>query len=108
MCGLCGILGGEAHWTDEATRPGAPRPDVPARRRARAARVVALRRVLQPLGLTLDDWQAHAYLVATRTGRQEIADNLPHLWQAAGRLRGRPCDPLDPKLIAALEEAEGG
>jgi hypothetical protein len=107
MCGLCGIVGEEAHWTDDA--PAAPTvPDGPARRRTRAARITALRRVLQPLGLTVDDWQAHAYLVATRTGRQEIADSIPHLWQAAGRLRGRACDPLDPRLIAALEGARDG
>jgi hypothetical protein len=106
MCGLCGIAGNTPHWTDGAPAPSPP--DTPARRRARQARVAALSRVLGPLGLTVSDWQAHAYLVATRTGRQEIVDTIPHLWQAAARLRGRACDPLDPALIAALEGHRDG
>ena len=66
MCGLCGIVGNAPHWTDGAPAPAAA--DTPARRRARTARVAALHRVLTPLGLTVSDWQAHAYVVATRTG----------------------------------------
>jgi hypothetical protein len=106
MCGLCGIVGNAPHWTDGA--PTTAASDTPTRRRARAARVAALHRVLAPLGLTVSDWQAHAYVVATRTGRQEIVDSIPHLWQAAARLRGRACDPLDLGLIAHLEDHRDG
>lgn len=106
MCGLCGIVGNAPHWTDGA--PASAAADTPARRRARTARVAALHRVLTPLGLTVSDWQAHAYVVATRTGRQEIVDSIPHLWQAAGRLRGQACDPLDLSLIAHLEDHRDG
>jgi len=101
MCGLCGIVGNAPHWTDGVPAPSAP--DTPARRRERQERVRGLNRVLAPFGLTASDWQTHAYVIATRTGRQEIVDNTAHLWQAAARLRGKPCDPLDPALIARLE-----
>jgi hypothetical protein len=106
MCGLCGIVGNAPHWTDGVPAPAAPRPATPdptTRRRERQARVRGLNRVLAPFGLTASDWQAHAYVIATHTGRQEIVDNTAHLWQAAARLRGKPCDPLDPVLIARLE-----
>lgn len=101
MCGLCGIVGNAPHWTDGV--PGQAVADPPARRRERQERVRALNRVLGPFGLTASDWQAHAYVIANRTGRSEIVDTVAHLWQAAARLRGQPCDPLDPGLIARLE-----
>ncbi|MBW4021859.1 MAG: hypothetical protein HIU92_01765 [Proteobacteria bacterium] len=111
MCGLCGIVGNAPHWTDGVPGPsvsapsasGPAAPDTPSRRRERQERVRGLNRVLAPFGLTASDWQAHAYIIATRTGRSEIVDNVAHLWQAAARLRGKPCDPLDPVLIARLE-----
>jgi hypothetical protein len=101
MCGLCGIVGNAPHWTDGAAALSLADP--PTRRRERQLRVRALNRVLAPFGLTASDWQGHAYVIATHTGRQEIVDNTAHLWQAAARLRGKPCDPLDPVLIARLE-----
>lgn len=101
MCGLCGIIGNAPHWTDRVPAPSPP--DVPTRRRERQARVRGLNRVLAAFDLSASDWQAHAYIIATRTGRQEIVDNTAHLWQAAARLRGRPCDPLDMMVIERLE-----
>jgi hypothetical protein len=32
-----------------------------------------------------------------------VVDNFGALWPEAERLSGRPCDPLDPAVIAALE-----
>jgi hypothetical protein len=83
--------------------PAPSAPDTPSCRSRRQERVRDLNRVLALFGLTASDWQAHAYVIATRTGRQEIVDNTAHLWQAAARLRGKPCDPLDSALIARLE-----
>jgi hypothetical protein len=42
-------------------------------------------------------------VLSTLTGKTEIVDNLTHLWSAAEKLTGRPCDPLDPQLIERLE-----
>jgi hypothetical protein len=96
MCALCGALGGGEHWADT---PGA---DPSPRRRERAHRVAAANRVLAHYHMRLSDWQGSAYLLATATGKTEIVDNLTHLWALAEQLAGRPCDPLDPALLAAL------
>lgn len=98
MCGLCGVLGGGEHWTDGQAIGG------PATRRAERQRRVGLANaVLAHYGLQMADWQGAQYVLSNRTGRTEIVDNPTHLWQAAERLLGRPCDPLAPDLIDRLE-----
>ena len=109
MCALCGVLGGEGHWTDAAARPGVFTRNVDSlqRRRERLHRVACARRVLGCFGLTLEDWQGASYVLSTATGKREIVDNLAHLWSTAEKLVGRPCDPLDPALIRHLEAGRG-
>ena len=113
MCGLCGILGGERHWTERAAHPaifggtGAGAGGAPGRPRAspaheRQQRVRLVNRVLEPLGLVLADWAASSYVLRTKTGRGELVSDLGGLWPAVERLLGRPCDPLDPELLARL------
>jgi hypothetical protein len=96
MCALCGVLGGAEHWTDAA-----------ARRRERAHRVAGANRIVRHYGLALADWQGAAFVLSTRTGRSEMVESVAHLWPAAERLLGRPCDPLDEGLIARLEADRG-
>ena len=117
MCGLCGMFAGDRHWTERAASPaifGAagrtgdsggdgspPRTRVtPARERQERVRLV--NRVLDPLGLVLAEWAASSYVLRTKTGRSEMVPDLGALWPAAERLLGRPCDPLDPDLLARL------
>jgi len=109
MCALCGVLGGAGHWTDAAARPGVftRNVDTLQRRRERIHRVTCAQRVLGFYGLTLSDWQASSFILSTATGKSEIVDNLTHLWAAAERLIGRPCDPLDAALARRLEAAGG-
>ena len=109
MCALCGVLGGSGHWTDAAARPGVFTRNVDSlqRRRERINRVACAQKVLSFYGLTLSDWQASSFILSTLTGKSEIVDNLTHLWPAAEKLIGRPCDPLDPRLIERLETAGG-
>jgi hypothetical protein len=109
MCALCGVLGGPGHWTDAAARPGVFTRNVDSlqRRRERIHRVVCAQKVLGLYGLTLSDWQGTSYVLSTATGKTEIVDNLTHLWAAAEKLIGRPCDPLDPALVQRLEAANG-
>jgi hypothetical protein len=109
MCALCGVLGGSDHWADAAARPGVytRAADPVMRRRERANRVRIANQVLAVFGLRLSDWQGTSYLLATFTGKTEIVEDLAHLWAAAERLIGRPCDPLDPALLARLERARG-
>jgi hypothetical protein len=57
--------------------------------------------------MNLADWQGSAFVLSSATGKTEIVDNLAHLWMAAERLLGRPCDPLDEELIALMERERG-
>jgi hypothetical protein len=109
MCALCGVLGGAGHWTDAVARPGVFTRTATAveRRRERAARVAQANRVLKHYRLTLGDWQGTSFLLSTATGKTEIVDNLTHIWSAAERLIGRPCDPLDRALLAGLRGGHG-
>ena len=110
MCGLCGVFGGERHWTERAASPaifGGADGDGPEGRRMtpareRQERVRLVNRVLDPLGLVLVEWAASSYVLRTKTGRSEVVSDLGGLWPAAERLLGRPCDPLDPVLLARI------
>jgi hypothetical protein len=101
MCGLCGVLGGEAHWTDAAAVGGQVQP---SRRRERFARIELANSILRHYRLQLRDFQGSSYVLRSATGRQELVPHLPGMWAAAERLAGRACDPLDPALLAALED----
>ena len=81
--------------------------DVVSRRRERMHRVTAANRILKYYRMNLADWQGSAFVLSTATGKTEIVDNLSHLWVAAERLLGRPCDPLDEGLIALMERELG-
>ena len=105
MCALCGVLGGAEHWMSAVARPGVftRNTDEASRRRERLNQVAAVNRVLKYYGFMLTDWQGSAFILSSTTGKTEIVDNLAHLWTPVERLLGRPCDPLDEELIAAME-----
>src|SRR4029077_7313245 len=109
MCALCGVLGGAEHWTDAVAKPGVftRNTDAASRRRERLKPVAAAHGVRQHYRMTLADWQGNVFVLSGATGKTEIVDNLAHLWTAAERLIGGPCDPLDEKLIAAMERELG-
>ncbi|MDX3929710.1 MAG: hypothetical protein QHC90_28430 [Shinella sp.] len=105
MCSLCGVLGGNEHWADAVARPGVYTRNLEPidRRRERANRVRVANRVLAFYGLQLSDWQGASFVLSTRTGKSEIIEDLGHLWPAAERLCGRPCDPLNPEIVTRME-----
>jgi len=109
MCALCGVIGGNPHWTDGSPRPGAYNrvATTPERRRERQSRVAVANQVLQAFGMKLADWQGAAFLLSTATGKSEMVDDLGHLWIVAEKLAGRTCDPLAPETIAFLEKRDG-
>jgi hypothetical protein len=90
MCALCGALLNE-HWAE-----------LEGGRRARVFRVRLVNRVLPHFGLRLDDWGGRTYVLRDRKGRSVVVGDLGSLWLEAERLAGRPLDPLDPALVAAL------
>jgi hypothetical protein len=104
MCSLCGVLGAEDHWTDAAARPETFRGRAPgARRRERLERIALANRILAHWRLRLGDFEGKSYVLRSATGRAQLVPDLIGMWRAAEKLAGRPCDPLDPGLIAALE-----
>jgi hypothetical protein len=93
MCALCGVLLTD-HWAERDSG-----------RRARVFRVRILNRVLAHFGLELGDWSGRVYVLRDRKGKSAVVDDLGTLWAAAEQLAGRPLDPLDPALVAALRGA---
>ena len=103
MCALCGAFGGAEHWSTGAE----PFASGQTRRAERLARVRAANAVLGVFAMRLDDWQGAALVLSGATGRREIVDNLPQVWEAAGRMLGRKIDPLDPALTERLAARNG-
>ncbi len=105
MCVLCGQLFSESHWSErlldaKAVSRGA---DETTRRQSRHARTRLIATVLACYGLEVsDDLSALNYVLGDRKGRREVVANLAELWRAAGRMAGRPLDPLDPALLDSL------
>jgi hypothetical protein len=92
MCGVCGSLGGEEHWTSGSGRIHGDA--TPTRRAERAKRIRLINRVLSSMRITVSDWQGRFYLVAGPTGKQQVVDSLPHIWQAVQEMSGLSVDPL--------------
>jgi hypothetical protein len=105
MCGLCGVLGGDGHWTEGSAGHG-PEDAGRTRRHERLNRAKLVNRVLGRFALRLDDWQGSAFVLTSGTGKREIVDNLSALWRAAEAMSGRRFDPLDPELLAGLASAD--
>jgi hypothetical protein len=106
MCGLCGVLGAEQHWTDAAGNGqvfGGAGGET--RMRERAQRIELTNRVLRFYGLQLADWGGHSYILRNMTGQSSIVTALPQLWSEAEKLAQRRCDPLAGDLLAALARA---
>ncbi len=102
MCSLCGMLADRGHWSESASSPEAFAGHGRTRLRERQDRTRLINRVLAHYGLTLQDWSGNAYILRSRTGQSAIVPHLGSLWAEAERLAHRPCDPLDPALLADL------
>lgn len=105
MCGLCGILGREDHWSerlDTADADGVSH----IRRRERMTRVRYLNGVLRAFSCSVSDWQGARYLISTFTGKTELADDLGQIWSAVERLTGQKVDPLSDSVLNRLRDAQ--
>lgn len=98
MCGLCGVFANADHWTDS------PSNKDETRTASRQVRTRLANRLLAHYSLKLTD-TGGALLLRSATGQAALVPHLGALWPAADRLARRPCDPLDPELIAALKQA---
>jgi hypothetical protein len=96
MCGLCGALGGENHWTAGHTLD--PEQATHQRRRERTYRIALINRVLSPSRVTVRDFQGSSYVVATATGQEALASDLGEIWAQIRAMTGRSPDPLTLKF----------
>lgn len=95
------MLGGPAHWSENGVAAGDEQAHL--RRHERQLRVARLNQVLRGFACTVSDWQGHAYLLSTLTGKTEIIDHLAQLWPAVERLSGRIADPLDTGVLERMQ-----
>ena len=109
MCAFCAMMtDGSVHWTEAGTdagRSGAPESGR-TRYLGRLNRVALVNRILDHFGCQASDWANNQYVVRSRTGRTALVAHLPQVWAAAEEIAGRPLDPLDPALLAALRRTE--
>lgn len=102
MCSLCDTLGNGNFWTDAAGRPEFEGAGRVTPRHERARRVQLINLILRDIGLHVSDWSGSAYVVEAPSGASEIVHHLNGIWSAVHRLAQRPCDPLDPTLLARI------
>jgi hypothetical protein len=106
VCGLCGVLGAEDHWTDAAGKAQLfGGTGTQTRARERMQRIALTNRVLRFYGLQLADWGGHSFVLRNMTGQSTIVTALPQLWSEAEKLCHRRCDPLAGDFVAALATA---
>lgn len=92
MCGLCGMLGEDRHWSSMPANGQSG--NAVLRRLARGRRIAIVNQMLDARRIRVSDWQGSQYLVSTATGKTSLAMDLPGIWRAVAELTGRPFDPL--------------
>lgn len=92
MCGVCGVLGGAAHWSSGHKRVGSAQATTSRADRART--VGLLNRIARTRGFQIHDWHGSSFVIVGPTGAQEIVDSLALVWAALDRLSRRVIDPL--------------
>jgi hypothetical protein len=101
MCGLCGVFLTEGGWSDASV--GSAAAGARTRRHERLHRVALANRVLRHFGSKVADWNGVSYLVSGPTGQTAIVPSIAGVWPVAEQLRKQRIDPLDERLIEALE-----
>jgi hypothetical protein len=93
MCGICGAMGGDFHWSASLAKADANPSEF---RRQRRYRIELINELLTPLGVTVSDFHNKSILVSSPTGATEIVEDLAQLWVAVDRIcpSAQP-DPLD-------------
>lgn len=97
MCGLCGLLGEDIHWSDPLT------DDLPLRQE-RLRRIAAINRILSPFYVRVSDFQGRYYLIQSPTGAQDLAQGLEQLWEKTQLMTNRRLDILAASTISHFEQ----
>lgn len=104
MCMACGQMFMNIHWSDTQKTDEAGFVDLGLLLRTRMEKVKFTNQVLNFYGLRVSSRSGGGYTVSTRTGRSVLCEDFGDLWPKAQKLTGRLVDPLDPALIAYLNE----
>lgn len=105
MCMACGQMFMNIHWSDTQITDSAGFVDQGLLLRARLAKVKFTNEILNFYGLRVNSRAGGGYTVSTRTGRSLLCRDFGDLWPKAQSLTGKIVDPLDPALIAYLNES---
>lgn len=100
MCGLCGALGGDFHWSSSLAKADVDPMEFRRQRRYRIALVSSL---LAAKRIRIDDFQGRSLMVSAPTGAVSVVNDLAELWWAIDeQTKGREIDPLDEAFLARL------
>ena len=101
MCGLCGVLGPETHWSDasgEFVKLGKGK----TRLSQRSYQLQILNSILRQNGFTVSDWQGTSYLVSNGKGSTEIAPHVSAVWSVIDNIGKESFDPLDKNFLKKI------
>ncbi len=105
MCGLCGVLGIDEHWSDTLERQEHSDDLRIQRRRDKTRRIALANRFLGHYGVKLINVAGGGYKLSTRTGRMVLLPHLAGFCTHVEALCGHRLDPLDDALIAYMKRA---
>jgi hypothetical protein len=101
MCSACGYPAAPGHWTEAGAA------NMSDRLRSRFRRAEVLQKVLSVYGLKAHDGGlVPGIQISNQFGNQTIARNLADVWVTAEQWTGSAVDPLDPRFLGPLEEAD--
>lgn len=104
MCEVCAAFGRGRHWTDRAgaTPKAIEATDIHAYRAERRQALRLVNTLVEPLALTVRDWDGEAFGVTAASGASLKVAHLGELWAAIERLAGQAVDPLAPDFAAMV------
>jgi len=91
MCGLCGALNNESHWSTDITDRDT---DNRSKKLNRIRRIKILNTLFKIYGISIRSGTGSFYVVSNRTGVSEVAYNLDSVLNSCEKLSGYDIDPL--------------
>jgi len=101
VCGLCGVLGPETHWSD-ASGDLKQFGEGETRLSHRSYQLQILNSILSQYGFTASDWQGTSYLVSNGKGSTEIAPHVSAVWSVIDGMSKESFDPLNKNFLKKI------
>ena len=105
MCGLCGVIGPEGHWSDtsgDLVSVGKGKTRISQR----SYQLGIINAFLRLNGMSVSDWQGSSYLISDGKGSTEIASHVSAIWSIVDKLNEKKFDPLDKNFLSKLSKIE--